>query len=74
MRVENIEIQKVDKNSELRKGLAKFIENFSWIEVKEHALDVVTNWKFEDWETPFVATINGKIVGMVEIMKTDYYQ
>ena len=69
----NIIIKRVDENSELRKDLIKFIKNFSWIEVKEHALDVVANWKFEDYETPFVAIIDGKIVGMVEIMKTDYY-
>ena len=69
----NIIIKKVNKNSELRKELIKFIKNFSWVEVKEHALDVVANWKFEDYETPFVAIIDGKIVGMVEIMKTDYY-
>lgn len=69
----NIIIKRVDENSELKKDLIKFIKNFSWVEVKEHALDVVVNWKFEDWETPFVAIIDGKIVGMVEIMKTDYY-
>ena len=69
----NIITKRVDENSELRKDLIKFIKNFSWIEVKEHALDVVANWKFEDYETPFVAIIDGKIVGMVEIMKTDYY-
>ena len=66
-------IKRVDENSELKKDLIKFIKNFSWVEVKEHALDVVVNWKFEDWEAPFVAIIDGKIVGMVEIMKTDYY-
>ena len=69
----NIIIKRVDENSELKKDLIRFIKNFSWVEVKEHALDVVANWKFEDYETPFVAIIDGKIVGMVEIMKTDYY-
>ena len=28
---------------------------------------------FEEWETPFVAITDGKIVGMCTIMKRDYY-
>lgn len=71
--LESFEIQKVDKNTELMNLLLDFVENFSWTEVKEHTLQMIKNWKYTDWETPFVATIEGHIVGMVTIMKTDYY-
>lgn len=30
-------------------------------------------WKFSDWETMFVAMVDNQIVGMVSLMKTDYY-
>ena len=48
-------------------------EYLSWDEVKEQTVRVIKNWEFEEWETPFVAIINGQIVGMVTIMKSDYY-
>lgn len=67
------EIQKVDKNTCLADMLLSFVENFSWLDVKEHTVRVIKNWEFKDWETPFVAIVNGQIVGMVTIMKTDYY-
>lgn len=35
--------------------------------------DVVKNNRLTDWETFFVATVNDKIVGMVSVMKEDYY-
>ncbi|MBR1811182.1 MAG: GNAT family N-acetyltransferase [Clostridia bacterium] len=66
-------IKKVDKNTELMKSLLNYVENFSWAEVKEHTLQVIGNWEFEDWETPFAAMIDGHIVGIVTIMKSDYY-
>ena len=68
-----IEPQKVDKNTYLADALLNFVENFSWLDVKEHTVKVIQNWEFEDWETPFVAMVNGQIVGMVTIMKSDYY-
>jgi GNAT superfamily N-acetyltransferase len=34
---------------------------------------VISQWEFDEWETPFVATVNGCIVGMGTIMKSDYY-
>ena len=67
------EIQKVDKNTCLADMLLSFVENFSWLDVKEHTVRVIKNWEFKDWETPFVVIVNGQIVGMVTIMKTDYY-
>ena len=71
--MEAIEIQKVDQGTPLADALLRFVENFSWQEVKEHTTRVLQNWEFEEWETPFVAMVNGQIVGMVTIMKTDYY-
>ena len=70
---ELLEIQKVDKDTELMNLLLDFVTNFSWEEVKEHTLRVIRNWEFEEWETPFAAMINGRIVGMATIMKSDYY-
>ena len=73
MAIDLIEIQKVDKYTYLADDLLNFVENFSWLDVKEHTVKVIQNWEFEDWETPFVAMVNGQIVGMVTIMKSDYY-
>lgn len=71
--IELLEIQKVDKDTEMADRLLDFVENFSWSEVKAHTLRTIKNWNFEEWETPFAATICGRIVGMATIMKTDYY-
>ncbi|MBQ9765107.1 MAG: GNAT family N-acetyltransferase [Lachnospiraceae bacterium] len=68
-----MEIKKVDRNTELADKLVRFVENFSWEDVKEHTLQVLRNWEFSDWETMFVALVNNQIVGMASIAKTDYY-
>lgn len=69
----NLEIRKVEKDTELAAQLIGFVENFSWEEVKEHTLQNLRNWVFTDWETMFVALVDGKIVGMSSLGKTDYY-
>jgi len=66
-------IRKVDKDTDLAQKLLSFVENCSWIEVKEHIAKMICAWEFEDWETMFAAIIDGKIVGMASTMKTDYY-
>ncbi len=66
-------LKKVDKNSVLAEQMIHFVEKFSWEDVKEHLLHVLRTWEYTDWETPFVAMVDGEIVGMVSIMKTDYY-
>ncbi|MBR5798796.1 MAG: GNAT family N-acetyltransferase [Lachnospiraceae bacterium] len=66
-------IKKVDKDTEPANKLIEFVENFSWEEVKEHTLWMLKNWNYSDWETMFAAMIDGQIVGMASIMKTDYY-
>jgi len=71
--MDTIVIKKVDKDTEPANKMIEFVENFSWEEVKEHTLWMLKNWNYSDWETMFVAMIDGKIVGMVSIMKTDYY-
>ena len=53
--------------------LLDFVENFSWMQVKEHTLRLIQSWMFQEWETPFVAIVSGQIVGMATIMKSDYY-
>lgn len=71
--IEALRIKKVDKDTKLVNKLIHFVENFSWEDVKEHMLAILRAWVFTDWETPFVAIVDGQIVGMVSIMKTDYY-
>lgn len=71
--IDALEIKKVDKNTDLADELIRFVENFSWEDVKQHMLETLRAWEFTDWETPFAAMVNGKIVGMVTVMKTDYY-
>ncbi len=68
-----IEIKKVDKNTELANQLIQYVENFSWDEVKEHVLWMLHTWNFTDWETMFVAIADDKIVGITSLLKTDYY-
>lgn len=68
-----LKIQKVDKDTDLADKLICFVKNFSWEDVKEHTLEMLRTWAFTDWETPFAAIVNGQIVGMAFIMKTDYY-
>ena len=71
--MEPILIRKVDEASALREELLDFVRGFSWEEVKDHTLRALQNWTFEEWETPFAALSDGRIVGMVTLMKTDYY-
>ena len=69
----HITLKKVDKGTDRAENLLEFVKNFSWNEVKEHTVRVIKNWEFEEWETPFAAMADGRIIGMVTIMKTDYY-
>ena len=69
----NISIQKVDAGTALCDELVRFIENSSWDEVKVHLTETLRQNSLTDWETFFVAVIDGKIVGMVSVMKEDYY-
>lgn len=69
----NLEIRAVEKDTELAQQLIRFVENFSWEEVKAHTLQNLNNWVFTDWETMFAAIVDGEIVGMGSLAKTDYY-
>lgn len=71
--MDSLKIKKVDKGTDMADKLIGFVENISWEEIKEHMLEVLRVWEFTDWETPFAAIVNGEIVGMATIMKTDYY-
>ncbi|MCM1055928.1 MAG: GNAT family N-acetyltransferase [Bacteroides sp.] len=68
-----LEIKKADKGTELADKLIRFVENFSWEEVKDHMLGELRAWSFTDWETPFAAAVNGQIAGIAYIRKEDYY-
>ena len=71
--MEAITIQKVNQGTPLADQLLSFVESFSWLDVKEHTVSMLKNWEFKEWETPFAAMIDGQVVGMATIMKTDYY-
>lgn len=71
--LDELDIKKVEKNTELADKLICFVKNFSWEPVKCHLLENLQEWKFCDWETPFAAISNKQIVGMATIMKNDYY-
>lgn len=71
--MDTLKIEKVDKGTVLADELICFVENFSWEDVKEHMLGELRAWTFTDWETPFAATVNNKIVGIAFIRKEDYY-
>ena len=61
------------KDSDLANELIRFVENSTWDEAKEHIADLIRKWEFTDWETMFAALIDERIVGMISVMKTDYY-
>ncbi len=71
--IDALEIKRVDKDTELAEKLTYFVENFYCEEAKEHVSWVLRTWQYTEWEAPFVAMINGRIVGMASITKTDYY-
>ena len=73
MHMNKLEIKKVDRGTDLAEQLICFVENFSWEEVKAHLLEDLRSWAFTDWETPFAAIVNGQIVGIASIRKSDYY-
>ena len=66
-------VEKVDRGTSLADQLLSFVEHCSWEGVKEHIAQMLTSWDFSDWETMFAATVDGKIVGMASVLKTDYY-
>ena len=71
--MDRLEFRKVDRDTPLAAALVEFVTNFSWEEVKAHTLQSLARWDFSDWETMFVALLDGKIVGMASLLKTDYY-
>ena len=69
----SVTIRKVDQGTDTARALLEFVKSFSWEEVKAHTVRVIENWEFSEWETPFAAMADGHIVGMVTLMKSDYY-
>lgn len=68
-----VRVEKVEPGTERAAELLRFVENFSWTDVKEHMSAQIRDWRFEDWEAVFAAVADGKIEGMTTAMKTDYY-
>ena len=69
----DLTVEKVEKGTPLADELLRFVETCSWEETKEHIAELIREWRFTDWETMFAARADGKIVGMVSTLKTDYY-
>ena len=70
---EGLRIEKAGKGSVLSEELLEFVEQCSWTDAKDHIAEIIRNGEFTDWETMFAAILDGKIVGMASVMKTDYY-
>ena len=70
---DHIIIQKIEQGTDGARKLLCYVQQFSWLEVKEHTVARIRAWSFEDWETPFAAVDGDKIVGMATIAKNDYY-
>lgn len=68
-----ITVLRAEKGSRLAEELLDFVKSFSWEEVKAHTVQLIGEWRFEDWEAPFAAIASGRIIGMATLMKTDYY-
>ena len=69
----DLKIVKVDKDTPLAAEFLQFVENCSWVEVRDHIAEKIRTWDFTDWETMFAAVRDGQIVGMASALKTDYY-
>ena len=69
----SVEIKKVDKGTGLERELLAFVENCSWVEVKDHVAEVIRNGALSGWETFFAALEDGHVCGMAAVLKTDYY-
>lgn len=70
---DRLTIRKVGRGTDLAAALLQFVEACSWADVKDHIAQMLRIWEFTEWETMFAACLNGRIVGMASVMKTDYY-
>jgi len=68
-----VQIIKVEKDTPFAEEFLRFVENCSWMEVRDHIAGLIRNWEFTDWETMFAVVIDGRIAGMASVLKTDYY-
>ena len=68
-----LSVVKVEKDTPFAQEFLHFVENCSWMEVRDHIAGLIREWKFTDWETMFAAVKDGRIVGMASVLKTDYY-
>ena len=71
--LKDLSVLKVDRGTALAGELLHFAENCSWPEVRDHLADLIRGWRFTGWETMFAAKAGGRIIGMVSVMKEDYY-
>ena len=68
-----LSVVKVEKDTPFAQEFLHFVENCSWMEVRDHIAGLIREWKFTYWETMFAAVKDGRIVGMASVLKTDYY-
>lgn len=67
-----MKIEKIDRESVYYNELIDYARNCSWA-AGPHLASMLEEDVFTDWESAFVAIIDGKIVGFCTFMKTDYY-
>jgi len=68
-----VEIVRVKKDLQLFHTFYSFVEAMSWEEARAHMLWMLREWVFSDWEAVFAGLDDGVVVGMVYLLKTDYY-
>jgi len=72
VRMDLINVVRVDKSSELWHSLTEYAENCSWIAGK-HLAELLRGENFTEWESVFAALADETIVGFCTFLKTDYY-
>ena len=68
----NVNVQRITFDSPLWSQLADYAEHCSWL-AGPHIAGMLREQRFTDWEAPFAALLDGKIIGYCTFLKTDYY-
>lgn len=67
-----MQVIKLTPGQPLWQELAAYARSCGWI-AGPHLADMLCGNRFSDWEAPFAAVAEGRIVGFCTFLKTDYY-
>ena len=67
-----MQVIKLTPGQPLWQELAAYARSCGWI-AGPHLADMLCGNRFSDWEAPFAAVAEGRIIGFCTFMKTDYY-